>query len=158
MSHAYLYFAATGHQHTLSVLIAHPTEDRRLSWPKWLMYPQMVRCLSAYWAHCRLASMMCAVPLPVQSAVSVDLRRRWFCYILCKMLLTPDKLMMAVVSRCYIVIAALSSLLSQLSIPSANSSKLSDDLSCLLAGLVPDSVSSNSSTLHSTAAELLSST
>ena len=41
---------------------------------------------------------------------------------------------------------------------SADSSKLSDDLSCLLAGLVPDSVSSHSSTLHSTAAELLSST
>jgi len=104
--------------------------------------------------------MMCAVPLPVQSAVSVDLYRQWFCYILCEVLLTPDKLMlmMAVVSRCYVVIAALSSLLSQLSIPSANSSKLSDDLSCLLAGLVPDSVSSNSSTLHSTAAELLSST
>ena len=61
------------------------------------------------------------------------------------------------VSWCGVAIAALSSLLGQLSIHSAGSSKLSDDLSCLLAGLVPDSVASNSSTLHSTAAELLSS-
>ena len=60
-------------------------------------------------------------------------------------------------SQCCSGIAALSSLLSQLSIQSANSSRLSDDLSSLLAGLVPDSVSSESTTLHSTAAELLSS-
>jgi len=56
------------------------------------------------------------------------------------------------------VIVALSSLLSELSIQSADSSRLSNDLACLLTGLVPDSLSSNSSTLHSTAAELLSST
>jgi len=59
------------------------------------------------------------------------------------------------VFRAAVVIVALSTLLSQLSLQS-NTSKLSDDISCLLAGLVPDS-SSNSTTLHSTAAELLSS-
>ena len=68
-----------------------------------------------------------------------------------------DKLMVVLMSQCCSGIAALSSLLSQLSIQSANSSRLSDDLSSLLAGLVPDSVSSESTTLHSTAAELLSS-
>ena len=56
-----------------------------------------------------------------------------------------------------IVIIALSDLLSQLSTQSSNPSKLSDDLSCLLTGFVPGAVSSNSDTLHSTAAELLSS-
>lgn len=55
------------------------------------------------------------------------------------------------------VIVALSCLLSQLSFESANSGKLSDDLTSLLAGLVPDT-SSNTDTLCSTAAELLSST
>jgi len=57
-----------------------------------------------------------------------------------------------------VVITALSSLLSELSIQSADSGRLSNDLACLLTGLVPDSLSSNSNTLHSTAAELLSST
>jgi len=57
----------------------------------------------------------------------------------------------------FVVIVALSDLLGRLSTQTANPSRLSDDLSSLLAGFVPSALSANSSTLHSTAAELLSS-
>lgn len=60
-------------------------------------------------------------------------------------------------SSWFVATVALSSLLSQLFTQSSNPGNLSDELSTVLAGLVPDSLASNSSTLHNTAAELLSS-
>ena len=58
------------------VLIIHPAEDRRLSWPEWLLhtkavYPRTVIHLSTNRARCRITSFVCPMPLALNQTATI---------------------------------------------------------------------------------------